>query len=86
MFDKYKKYQSYATQLNSEEKIKLLLQSLFASNSEKADFSVQKNTESSVSTKIIFTQKELKNMAKFFKKVFIANGLAAHVLKKASGK
>ena len=29
----------------AEEKIKLLLQSHFASNSEKADFSVQKNTE-----------------------------------------
>ena len=75
-----------ALQPNSEEKIKLLLQSLFASNAQKADFDVQKNTDSSVSSKIIFTQKEIKNMSTTFKKVFIANGLAAHVLKKKSGK
>ena len=75
-----------ASQPNSEEKIKLLLQSLFASNAQKADFDVQKNTDSSVSSKIIFTQKEIKNMSTTFKKVFIANGLAAHVLKKKSGK
>ena len=74
-----------ATQPNSIEKIKLLLTSLLQSN-EKADFDVQKNTESSVSSKLIFTQKEISKMATTFKKVFIANGLAAHVIKKPSGK
>ena len=74
-----------ATQPNSIEKIKLLLSSLLQSN-EKADFYVQKNTDSSVSSKLIFTQKEISKMATTFKKVFIANGLCAHVLKKPSGK
>ena len=43
-------------------------------------------TETTNSNTIIFTQKEIKNMATTFKKVFIANGLCAHVLKKPSGK
>ncbi len=43
-------------------------------------------TQTTNSNTIIFTQKEIKNMATTFKKVFIANGLCAHVLKKKSGK
>lgn len=74
-----------ANQPNSEDKIKLLLTSLLATDN-KADFNTQKNNNSSLSTKIIFTQKETIHMAKSFKKVFIANGLAAHVIKKESGK
>ena len=74
-----------AKQPTSEEKIKLLLTSLLISD-KKADFNIQKNTESSVSSKLIFTQQEIKNMSTSFKKAFIANGLAAHVIKKKSGK
>ena len=33
-----------------------------------------------------FTHKEISNMSKTFKKEFIANGLSAHVIKRASGK
>ena len=55
-----------ANQSNSIEKIKLLLTSLLQSN-EKADFNAQKNTEPSVSSNLIFTQKELNQMPKTFK-------------------
>ena len=71
---------------DAEERIQLYLDSLFASHGERADSDIKKDTETSVSTKLTFTQKEIKNMATTFKKVFIANGLAAHVLKKKSGK
>lgn len=40
----------------------------------------------SVSTRIRFSQKKLTHMSKTFKKEFIANGLAAHVIKRPSGK
>ncbi len=40
----------------------------------------------SVTTIIKFTSKEITNMSVTFKKEFIANGLAAHVLKKESGR
>ena len=46
-----------ASQPNSEEKIKLLLQNLFASNAQKADFDAQKNTDSSV----FFHRKKMAN-------------------------
>ena len=46
-----------ANQPNSEEKIKLLLASLFVAN-KKTDFGTQKNTDSSVSSKLFFTKKE----------------------------
>ena len=74
-----------ANQPNSEEKIKLLLTSLFASY-EKANSDVQKNIDPSVSSKIIFTQKEISKMDKDFKKILILNGLVARVRTRPSGK
>ena len=75
-----------ANQPNSEEKIKLLLQSLFNSHTQKADFDVEKNTEPSVSSKLIFTQKEINLMPKTFKKEFRTDGCTAHVRKRKCGK
>ena len=74
-----------ANQPNCEEKIKLLLTSLLASN-KKADFNVEKNTEHSVSSKIIFSQKEINLMPKTFKKEFRANGCTAHVRRRKTSK
>ena len=74
-----------ANQPNSEEKIKILLTSLLVSN-KKADFNVQKNTASSVSSKLIFSQKEINQMPKTFKKEFRADGCTAHVRKRKVGK
>lgn len=73
---------------NAEERISLYLDSLFACYSQQKDnFDVQENDKkTAVSSVLQFTQKETKYMAQSFKKVFIANGLAAHVLKKISGK
>ena len=74
-----------ANQPNPEEKIKLLLTSLLVSY-EKANFNVEKNTDTSVSTKLIFTQKELNLMPKTFKKEFRTDGCTAHVRKRKCGK
>ena len=74
-----------ATQPNSIEKIKLLLSSLLQSN-EKADFDVQKNTDSSVSSKLIFSQKEIALMPKTFKKEFRTDGCTTHIRKRKIGK
>ena len=68
-------------QPNSEEKIKLLLTSLLASN-KKTDINVEKNTEHSVSSKLIFSQKEINQMPKTFKKEFRTNGCTAHIRKR----
>ena len=75
-----------ANQPNSQEKIKLLLTSLLASN-KKTDFNIEKNTNfTPVSTVITFTQKEISNMDKDFKKILILNGLVARVRTRPSGK
>ena len=74
-----------ANQTNSIEKIKILLTSLLGSN-KKADFSVEKNTEASVSSTLTFTQKEINQMPKIFKKEFRANGCTAHIRKRKCGK
>ena len=74
-----------ANQPNSEEKIKILLTSLLGFN-KKTDLSVEKNTESSVSSKLIFTQKELNQMPKTFKKEFRTTGCTAHIRKRKCGK
>ena len=73
---------------NSEEKIKLLLSGLFDSvQKQKTDFSTHENiTPSSVSSKIIFTKQEISKMAKTFKSDFVANGFAAHILKRQNSK
>ena len=79
-----KKLTSYP---DSEERIALYLDSLFANQqSQKDSFDMPDKRLSAVSSKIIFTQQEIKNMSTSFKKAFIANGLAAHVLKRPSGK
>lgn len=76
-----------ANQPNSEEKIKLLLTSLFCSYEKEGYLNEPKNdSEDSVSSMIIFTQKEISKMPKTFKKEFIANGLSAHVLKRKKRK
>ena len=73
---------------NPEEKIKLLLSGLFDSvQKQKTNFSTHENvTASSVSSKIIFTKQEISNMAKTFKSDFVANGFAAHILKRQNSK
>ena len=78
-----KKLASYP---DASERIELYLDSLFATQPQKGSFDIQEKKESAVSTVIRFTQKEIEKMANSFKKVFIANGLAAHVIKKHSGK
>ena len=72
---------------DAEDRISLYLDSLFATQPQKDTFNEPENSKSkAVSSLLHFTYKEIKNMATTFKKVFIANGLAAHVLKKPSGK
>ena len=72
---------------DAEDRIALYLDSLFATQPQKDTFNEPENSKSkTVSSLLHFTYKEIKNMATTFKKVFIANGLAAHVLKKPSGK
>lgn len=76
-----------ATFPDAQERISLYLNSLFACYpQQEGSFNVQKNKKTAVSTVIQFTPKEIKKMAKTFKKEFIANGLAAHVLKRTKGK
>ena len=72
---------------DAEDRISLYLDSLFATQPQKDAFNEPENSKSkAVSSLLHFTYKEIKNMATTFKKVFIANGLCAHVLKKPSGK
>ena len=72
---------------DAEDRISLYLDSLFATQPQKDTFNETENSKSkAVSSLLHFTYKEIKNMATTFKKVFIANGLAAHVIKKESGK
>ena len=70
-----------ANQPNANEKIKLLLTSLFESYSKEGVLDAEeKQNKPTVSTSILFTKKEIEKMSPSFKKAFIANGLAAHVL------
>ena len=79
-----KKLASYP---DANERIELYLDSIFATQPQKDTFNEPENSKSkAVSSLLHFTYKEIKNMATTFKKVFIANGLCAHVLKKPSGK
>ena len=73
---------------DAEDRISLYLDSLFANQQpQKDNFNVQESSENkAVSSIIYFTQKEIEKMSTSFKKVFIANGLAAHVIKRPSGK
>lgn len=73
---------------DAEERISLYLDSLFANQQPQKDTfcELENGKNKAVSSLVHFTYKEIKNMSTTFKKVFIANGLAAHVLKKQSGK
>ena len=73
-----------ASQPNSGEKIKILLLNLFDSYSESEKRTKTEGQSASVS--ITFTKSEVSKMAKTFKTEFIANGLAAHVLKRQNSK
>ena len=75
-----------ANQPNSEEKIQLLLTSLFNSQDKGANYTTQNHTEPSVSSNLIFTQKEINQMPKAFKKEFRTNGCTAHIRKRKCGK
>ena len=80
-----KKLASYP---DAEDRIALYLDSLFANPQPQKDtFNEPENSKSkAVSSLLHFTYKEIKNMATTFKKVFIANGLCAHIIKRESGK
>ena len=73
---------------DAEDRISLYLDSLFANQQPQKDtFNEPENSKNkAVSSLLHFTYKEIKNMATTFKKVFIANGLCAHVIKRTSGK
>ena len=73
--------QTLAAQPDSHIRISLFLDSLFASFPQKDNLSSQKKTRS-ISSNIYFSLKEVSQMSKTFKKEFIANGLAAHVIKR----
>ena len=70
-----------ASQPDAQERISLFLSGLLAMQP-KDNSSTPKKRKKCVSTLIHFTQKEISKMAKTFKKEFIGNGLAAHVLKR----
>ena len=55
-----------ATQPDANEKIKMLLQSLFSSYEKKDRFSVQQTEKKNISSIITFSQKEISNMDKTF--------------------
>ena len=71
---------------DASERIQLYLDSLFATQPQKDSLDIQDENRLAVSSEIKFTKQEIKKMATTFRKVFIANGLTAHILKKASGK
>ena len=73
--------QALASQPDATERISLFLSGLLAMQP-KDNSSTPKKKKKCVSTLIHFTQKEISKMAKTFKKEFIGNGLAAHVLKR----
>ena len=73
--------QALASQPDATERISLFLSGLLAMQP-KDNLNVPKKKKKCVSTLIHFTQKEISKMAKTFKKEFIGNGLAAHVLKR----
>ena len=71
---------------NAAEKVNIAIQSLLATYIKEANLNVQKNESfTPLSTTITFTQKEIYNMDKNFKKIFIANGLVAHIRTRKCG-
>ena len=59
-----------ALEQNSAEKVNLAIQSLLSTYTKNVTLNIQENEEllPTVSTSLIFTKKEIKNMAKSFKK------------------
>lgn len=75
-----------ANQPNSEDKIKLLLTSLFYSYEKEGYLNEQKKDRfTPVSSVMTFTQKELSKMDKDLRNIIILNGLAARVRTRRSG-
>ena len=71
---------------DAEDRISLYLDSLFATQPQKDTFDVQENKKTMVSSVLQFTQKEINQMPKTFKKEFRTNGCTAHVRKRKCGK
>lgn len=79
--------QKLASFPDANERIELYLDSLFACyTQQKGSFDVQENQTKTTSTKIQFTQKEINQMPKTFRKEFRADGCTAHVRKRKCGK
>ena len=75
-----------ANQPNSEEKIKLLLTSLFGSYEKEGYFNEPKNNSKyECSAPLLFTEKEVSKMPKPFRKLFRTNKICAHVRKRSDG-
>ena len=78
-----KKLASYP---DANERIELYLDSLFATQPQKDTFNVQENKKAMVSSILQFTQKEINQMPKTFKKEFRTNGCTAHVRRRKTSK
>jgi len=79
-----KKLASYP---DASERIELYLDSLFATQPQKDTFNEPENSKSkAVSSLLYFTQKEINQMPKTFKKEFRTDGCTAHVRKRKCGK
>ena len=71
---------------DANERIELYLDSLFATQPQKDTFNVQENKKTMVSSILQFTQKEINQMPKTFKKEFRTNGCTAHVRRRKTSK
>ena len=79
-----KKLASYP---DASERIELYLDSLFATQPQKDTFNEPENSKSkAVSSLLYFTQKEINQMPKTFRKEFRTDGCTAHVRKRKCGK
>ena len=71
---------------NGADKVNIAIQSLLSTYLKEAPLNAQKNENfKPLSTIITFTKKEIYNMDKNFKKIFIANGLVAHIRTRKCG-
>ena len=72
---------------DAEDRISLYLDSLFATQPQKDTFNEPENSKSkAVSSLLYFTQKEINQMPKTFKKEFRTDGCTAHVRKRKCSK
>ena len=75
-----------ANQPDSENKIKLLLTSLFCSYEKEGHLNEPKNASKyKGSAPLFFTEKEISKMPKQFRKLFKTNKVRAHVRKRSDG-